>query len=1316
MKARRFLAAALAAAIVLSGMDGAMRNVHAEHNEVIAGDIGEDIAEDTAEDIAEIAVENPALDQANDDTVFDDDPSAICGDVGTPNNATSAVSTPSDAGKPTVDGIKDLTPDDGRDGFVLLTDGSGLVTVEAEESALPEDAELLVEALDLLGDEGYRETILSLWETAKEDLENFLRIYAYDIRFYNADGEEITPSGVVSVTFHDVDLTASENAGVYHILDEGGVDKVTSVYAAEMRSTSTATKTDTKTDITFPADEPGLYALAMDSGISEMASNNNVYNVLVGEYVTIASTRGAPHYGWFSSDADIATVKGNGNASLGMGRSAAITGVKPGTVKITHYYGMFGVYSDTYTVIVSYKPDLVLDAEISSSEVAYVRTDKGSYGASANRFIHISNGKNTFQNFMSEADHNVQIMILAKPEKNHILVDLGEGKDKYSTSESYLQETSFKGRANWDKVVKEAAADGYVAYFGYTRDGYASNNNNTIALRVRSLDPPVMDVTATPDKTEGVSLGDSLSFAVDIEPHTTLTDNYKGNGRTIDLKVENKELLSVTINGKKYTNIRKNGDGTFTVADYRVTADDCREGEIRMMVEASITYSYDLDVKDRDGVTGKVRQTAVIEKSATAAARIAKSNFAVKLAYENVTHPNTAPVTGDKIRYTARVQNYGDVLRNLEFSDSMVANAGKSFSMSGGAVTSFIYTYLVTDADVLAGKVVNTAMVRNKETGSAASDTLTIATGSAKRGILTKVSLGKGADQNRRFHVGDTVPLTVSVANTGNVTQKSVVIKGTNMVFTAGSGYSVTDGGKTATVSNLAPGKSLELASSHIVTQDDMDSHSQIVSSVGVEGDAGTVHDPQSVTYTFFHLDRRPGLTAGIKITNPRAAFVEGDEIHYEIVVSNTGNTNLDLKIRDTISAWNMAGQEAVDLSKAGQTGGGTGFAWDGASGTASLRLGPNASHRFAYSYDVTAGDAAKRSMTNTVTVTEANNRVAEARDTAAAHFADRPELKVTVTEKNVDSPGYDLGEVIPCAIMVENTGSVELADVYVSYFAKPAKFGTSVPPAADTDASGSSATDTASSWKIASLMPGASNAREFVASHLVTEADIAAGGVTISAEAEAEYLLGLSKETVKSEDSVTVKTTEGKVTITASKVALIGASGESGPTYGVVVGDAVPIVNTARNVGNMTESIVIDDTFSMEKAAINSTPGVTGISRKDGKISAVLKPGSSLTISYEHTVTQQDIDSAQDKAEARRDSGDKVILSTVTVKDRTEEKELARATAYIEVDEREKTLTARKTLTNGTETGFKAGDTAEFDIAVENRSQGVVRNIRVTE
>lgn len=1198
-----------------------------------------------------------------------------------------------------------------RSKTVSLTDEEGLVTVEAGEGILPEGSRLSVEVLDIPEDGDNPEMMRALWEAAQEDLQNFLRVYAYDIRFYDAEGMPVLPSGKVKVTFHDIDFSGSGNRGLYHISDDNTVSRVPATDPAGgggdmpdgrdavMSSADAARNRDARyggsggtADVTFRTSRIGIFVLAMDSG-TRVSGSDHFFNISVGETILLESEKSL-HYGWICDRQGIVEVRASGDSTLGTARTARVTGLAPGTVTITHYHGLFGAYTETFTVTVSYNPDLVLQAEIAGSELAYVRTHNGSYSVSGNEFVPVRGGETVIRNYLTREDPESQILFFVKPEENHILVDLGEGPDKYAVSEAYGSGMAFEGKANWEAAVKEASGQGYLAYFGYTRDGLGSNRDNMIRLRVRSLDPPAMEVTAVPSKTEGVSLGDRLDFEIRIEPHTQLIDLYGGQSRTIDLTVEDKEIRRVTVNGQNCGNVTENPDGTFTVAGYTATAQDCRDGEIRLEVDAAIHYGYLLGVKDRNGSFGNVKQTAVVEKSATAVAAITKSNFSVRLSYKNMTHPNQLPEEGDKLSYTARVQNNGDVLRRLSISDSRVNIPNRRLSVNGGEATSVIYTYTVTEADILAGRIVNTVTVKDEENGNTASDTLSIGTAPAVKRLRIDVRLGEGADQNRRFQAGDTVPISVVLSNTGTITQRDVSVAGTNMEFTAGDAESVT-------VPLLSPGSSVELPAYYTVTQEDIDEKEQIVSSAEARGIAGTETDPQSAGQTFFHLNRSPGLAVGIEVKNRKDTFDISDEIQYEVVVSNTGNTRLDADIRDVTASWNTQGRAAVDLSGAEQSGDGTSFTWDKDTQTGTLHMEPYGRYRFRYIYKVTEEDITKQCMTSTVTVKERNGRTPEASAVASVYFPEKPGLDVTVVETSRpdDAGGYRYGEEVTYSIRVSNTGNVMLADVTVSY--SDTVSGPDPDPADGSQAE--YAPGSGASWKIASLGIGEENARTFAVRHTVTEEDITAGEAVVRATAETGYLLDRSHTPVSARGELAVPTVAPNLAVSVEKEA---AGGE-----GFYTGDVIPYLVTVRNAGNRTTEVIIEDTFDLSGAVVCGTPGAGDFEKAGRNILATLKPGASAVVSYSHTVTEEDIL----RAGKNPGTGNDAVVNTVTVRGVAASEVLASAAAYADIDST-KTLSVRKELSNGKETEFRAGETAEFNIIVTNRTGEPAGEIRIEE
>lgn len=195
-----------------------------------------------------------------------------------------------------------------------------------------------------------------------------------------------------------------------------------------------------------------------------------------------------------------------------------------------------------------------------------------------------------------------------------------------------------------------------------------------------------------------------------------------------------------------------------------------------------------------------------------------------------------------------------------------------------------------------------------------------------------------------------------------------------------------------------------------------------------------------------------------------------------------------------------------------------------------------------------------------------------------------------------------------------------ETSETAAVHFIETPKLEVTIEPAGrPEDGSGSSSgsgsgASGATSWKITSLRPGKENTRTFAARHLVTEEDIAAGKAEVTAEASAE--------------------------ISVEKEALSGT--------GVYAGGVIPYLVTVRNDGNRTQSIVAEDAFGLSGAAVCGTAGAAAFVREDGRMEATLKPGASVAVAYEHTVTEEDIS----KAVKNPATGNLAVANTVTVRD----------------------------------------------------------------
>ena len=148
-------------------------------------------------------------------------------------------------------------------------------------------------------------------------------ILGLDITFiYN--GEEIQPSGNVAVSFTAAEIADVDVTSVYHVGDDGAVNEV----AASQEGSSLGFTTDSFSGY--------LVNLAgLNGQPSETAITGNT-TVAVGETITLTGRGNKKDCSykqtWSSSDSDTAKI------SDGNGKRANVTGIKEGTVIITHNY------------------------------------------------------------------------------------------------------------------------------------------------------------------------------------------------------------------------------------------------------------------------------------------------------------------------------------------------------------------------------------------------------------------------------------------------------------------------------------------------------------------------------------------------------------------------------------------------------------------------------------------------------------------------------------------------------------------------------------------------------------------------------------------------------------------------------------------------------------------------------------------------------------------------------------------------------------------------------------------------------------------
>ncbi|MDQ1168935.1 LPXTG-motif cell wall-anchored protein [Microbacterium proteolyticum] len=184
-------------------------------------------------------------------------------------------------------------------------------------------------------------------------------------------------------------------------------------------------------------------------------------------------------------------------------------------------------------------------------------------------------------------------------------------------------------------------------------------------------------------------------------------------------------------------------------------------------------------------------------------------------------------VAGQTVMFTFKVENTGGLavrdLRIIEGSFSGTGQLGTVTpatvgSLAPGATATFTAGYTLTQADVDAGSLSNTATASaqfsRRSTVTSAASTAALPIRSAPALTLDKAI---AAPPGTIFAVGDTVPYRFTVENTGNVT-----LSGVRIVENAFSGSGTMSAVSPATVAPLAPGASAVFSASYVVTTADV--------------------------------------------------------------------------------------------------------------------------------------------------------------------------------------------------------------------------------------------------------------------------------------------------------------------------------------------------------------------------------------------------------------------------------------------------------------------------------------------------------------
>ena len=704
-------------------------------------------------------------------------------------------------------------------------------------------------------------------------------------------------------------------------------------------------------------------------------------------------------------------------------------------------------------------------------------------------------------------------------------------------------------------------------------------------------------------------LGDTIEYTITVtnrgdKAMTEITVTEETGNEIVSVSGEGVGEFEIAENGLSVTIASLEPGATATItAKHTVTQTDLYEETIGNTVNVSAKYDgRDIVDEAEDEVTTEgVQPRIVVEKAIAQVVRGQETLMGDGL---------TGYIAdfGDVITYSVQVTNAGNVdLVNVQLTDPMWKQTAEAIGELAQGASSSVYQYshTVTEADVAAGKIENTAMATGAAKGDASktaqdADTVTVSTATAEPNLVVTKEVTSKPEGNDGYALGETISYKLTVQNTGNqsITEDITVADSlAGIVNTTVAENIVYSNGTWTIKGGLAARASEEITYTYMVQEADIEL-GYVANAVTASGGGHEDTDDETVETE----DPNPSLSVTKKATGEPeegGKYALDETVTYEVVVTNNGNVTLtNVVVTDERTGAVFTKIDGAEIA-------------NGTNAYTIASMAPNASHTFEVTYEVTEDDIldaadANGMLANRVTV-EGENPDGEDPEPPQPGEAEvpveepNPSLSVTKSAMGeAPEDGYKQGDTVTYQVVVKNDGNLTLTNVVVTDERENAAFTTVED--ANFEFDGNTVT-------IGEMLPNATYT--FEVTYEVTEGDILAEGNTLV------NTVNVTGDGPEGEDPDPEKTTE-EVPVEKPKASL-SVEKTSGAVEGTTyrAGDTITYTITVTNDGNLTvTNITLEDTLVEEK----------GIEVAGYDTPFDLEPGESKEFTYTYTVTGDDL------------------------------------------------------------------------------------------
>ena len=483
-----------------------------------------------------------------------------------------------------------------------------------------------------------------------------------------------------------------------------------------------------------------------------------------------------------------------------------------------------------------------------------------------------------------------------------------------------------------------------------TIDKSVSRSEAALGDRITYTIPVTFGPTNEVNKKKSAAVYDDLNEILDISGAEMRVE--KGSS-------DNTSAWKISREGRRVTFTAKNpeaaqGDYKFYISvnitkDAKLVDKLIKEGKVTLK-KSDIEFDNKafLTFDDASGHSVEVKTEVPVPVTVPAVAKIMLEKSTTAAMIRN-------GKAGDIIPYTFRITNSGEkTLYSVNIKDDLAVTgftydwstcaSGKD-EMLPGETASATADYVLTQADIDAGKVTNTATVYGTDilgqTVTDNDDAETVITGDPNIQIIKKVD----KEQLKNAAAGEALNYAFEVKNTGDVTLNSLIFADDREIGEVSWDRSL---------ESLAPGQVIRGSAVMHITQGDIDAGKAVNSAsiTGTAPDGREVSDDDSVT-TVILSDPAIHL---VKTADPLILTAEesvaGHVIPFTFIVTNTGfNTLHDIRIADDLEG---VSDVAID--------------WNSSSMGSKGTLLPGESVNASAFYALTQKDVDKEKIINTAT------------------------------------------------------------------------------------------------------------------------------------------------------------------------------------------------------------------------------------------------------------------------------------------------------------------------------------------------------------